>query len=187
MAKRLLFAMAITTAITVLYVVAMPSPSGPNKSLEFIIASELVRSNGVASAPVVVSNVSNCPVEYAGGFGSAWLEVGVSTNGVWRYEKLRTPGGGLAYLGSHRAFSQCVPIPPGVTRWKIGLAITSLTWRGKSAWRMLPDPGVFRPICGYLLAKDERSRSVTEWSVEYIIAGDTAIRDRRSIGGAGSE
>ena len=117
---------------------------------------------------VLVSNSSSYPVEYAKGFNKFWFEIAYLSNGVWQTFEVRTPGVGSWLLAPHGLVTDTIKVPEAASVFKVGLHITSLTWRGRFAFRMSGSRfnGFFGPLLGFLLVQDEERRSNMEWSDE---------------------
>jgi hypothetical protein len=84
-------------------------------------------------------------------------------------------------LPPHDAIVTTVKVPAGVTSFKFGLSFTSLTWRGDLAWRLLDVSFDCRPIIGFLLRQDEKTRSKTEWSEEYFAPPKHGAKDKNQV------
>jgi hypothetical protein len=115
---------------------------------------------------LLVSNISEFPVEYAEGFNKLWVEITYKSNGVWITHEVRTPGVGSFLLAPHAVLRDTFNVPETATVFKVGLHITSLTWRGRFAFRMSRSKTSrhLSPLIGFLLVQDEKNRSTTEWS-----------------------
>jgi hypothetical protein len=163
--------MGVSAAIFVL-IVATPPPFRA-RCLQFTLSQVPSNTVPALSCSVAVSNLSDSPVLYAGGFNKLWLRVAYSTNGIWHYTRVWTPGGGNGVLPPHTEIKDTVEVPLGATAVKLGLPITSLTWRGRFAWYVVGHcPEALYPVARLFMAPDERRRSRTEWSREYSVQGD---------------
>lgn len=172
--RKLPLAVAAVAVLAVAFVafVARP-PALQSTCLRFTLSQTSSNTDSGGSCLVVVSNSSESPVLYAGGFNKTWFRVGYVTNGEWQYTRVWTPGGGPGVMPPHSAINEVVQFPKGATAVKIGLPITALTWRGRFGWYIVGNcPEVLRPVAGLFLAQDERSRSTTEWSSEYAVQSD---------------
>jgi hypothetical protein len=152
-------------------------PAMPVKNLCFSAtpAVEGNGSNGLYS--ITVSNCSDFSVLYPflGGTGP-WFSVQCLTNGEWHDCHVRGVGGGTAVIAPHQLKQGSIRVPREASAFKVGLHITSLTWRGRAAWSI--GTGRFQrtlgPIVGPLLMpSDVRRRTKTEWSGEH--STDTAF------------
>jgi hypothetical protein len=169
MPKKILVVAALGLG-TIVWLVIISPPARPQKSIDISVTELSVISGIGRVCTVQLSNVSNCHVQFAGGFGRTWYETEFLTNGTWEYGKVRTPGGGDQVLKPCQAITEIVEVPEGIYELRIGLSITSLTWRGQTAWHLYKHfPAWFRPLRGYLLVQDERKRSTVEWSGRYVI------------------
>jgi hypothetical protein len=123
---------------------------------------------------VIVSNTSGYPIEYPGGFGKVWFDINYISNGLSRSASVWTPGGGVGLLNAHEIIKDSIEIPMGASEFRIGVAITSLTWRGILGRSLVigTDRDILR-LCGAFMRRlDLRNRSKTEWSDEvHIIRG----------------
>jgi hypothetical protein len=168
-------AFSFVLCVALFWLVVTPS-TNTTKSLAITIESQLVLEESNKICSVLISNASDLNVQYAGGFGKAWLETAFRADGDWNHGQIRTPGGGVAILLPHETLVEKVEVPEEVAELRIGLSITCLTWRGRLGWRIASSlPEVFRPLSGFLLIQDERKRSTTEWSEAYIIVRDRVI------------
>lgn len=169
--KKALLAVAAVglSAVIFVLIVATPPPS-QSRCLQFTVSQGPSNSAANPSCSVAVSNVSDSPVLYAGGFNKIWLEVAYRTNGVWQNTRVWTPGGGNGVLPPHAGIKDTVEVPFGATAVRVGLPITSLTWRGRFAWYVVGHcPEALYPVARLFMAPDERRRSGTEWSNDYAV------------------
>jgi len=143
-------------------------PLPPARSIILEVA-HLPSSDSVSRrCTILVSNASNYSVEYAEGFNKIWFEIAYVSNGVWQTYEVRTPGVGSFLLAPHAVVKDTVKVPETTSVFKVGLHITSLTWRGRFAFRMFGSKigRHLGPLMGFLLVQDEKKRSRTEWSDE---------------------
>ncbi len=176
MAKKAYVVMIVTLIVAVLYWITLTPRPGPTKSIEITIGPVLTHKSTITICSVLFSNASNYDVQYPGGFGRTWFETAFLKNHVWESGRVSTAGGGLGVLAPHQVVVETIEVPEGVTELKLGLSITSLTWRGRTAWRILLHwPEFLRPLCGFLLTQDERKRSTIDWSSVYIVIEDRIV------------
>ncbi len=152
-------------------------PAMPAKNLWFSATPVTERngSNGLYS--VIVSNCSGFSILYPflGGTGP-WFSVECLTNGQWHDCHVHGIGGGTGVMAPHETRLGSIRIPKEALAFRVGLHITSLTWRGRAAWSIGAGPlqRTLGPIAGPLLMpSDVRTRTKTEWSGEHSI--DTAV------------
>ena len=147
-------------------------PLPPVRSIVLEVAP-LPSSDSVSrGCALLVSNASNYSVEYAKGFNKIWVEIAYVSNDVWQTHEVRTPGVGSFLLAPRAVIKDTIKVPETATVFKVGLHITSLTWRGRFAFRMSGSAisGRLAPLTGFLLVQDEKKRSRTEWSDEQNVA-----------------
>ena len=80
-------------------------------------------------------------------------------------------------MSAHENKTGAVELPREASAFRVGLHVTSLTWRGKVAWRfgLSPFQGVLRPLASFLMPSGTQSRSRTEWSSQCpVIRGPVA-------------
>ncbi len=159
----------LLTAVVLVFV-ASPSPPPPVRSLDISLSPISQSGADPAVWEVTISNRSSFPVLYAGGFGRVCLKTAFLTEEGWKHDVRLMPGGGSGVISPGETVKDSVKIPRGVTRAKIGLGITSLSWRGKLAWRISRTrfQWPLRSVVHYLLEKDLRGRRSTEWSEEFV-------------------
>jgi hypothetical protein len=121
---------------------------------------------------VVISNASDYCVLYPifGGLKEPMLYTKYSTGGAWSESRGNSIATGDGLMRPHEVKATKVEVPERTTGFKVGLFITSLTWRGRLAWRttQTQPQRALAPIGRFLMQKDTRARSVTEWSEQYI-------------------
>jgi hypothetical protein len=145
----------------------------------------ILYSNGhPRSCSVTVSNATDSVLQFAGGFNKFWFQIDYVDNGVWQRSYVRTPGGDDGLLPPHKALRDTIDVPEGTEALRVGLEITSLTWRGRLAWLIAGSSfGKFlKPVAGFLLVRDERNRSKTEWSDVYHLASTNNVNIMRHPG-----
>ena len=176
-------ALVLVTASLVaaaLFLISAVKSSMPPKCVGFTVISTSL-SNGVPRQVLVaVSNVSDSPLlcNFMADMKSPWFEVAYTTNGAWHDDVILSFGGGSGIIPPHQAEKGAIAIPDGATKLRIGLHITSLTWRGRLAWKTLDTTNSrLRSLTGFLMAMDLRNRSRTEWTKESSVASLGATND----------
>lgn len=147
-------------------------PLPPARSIMLEVAP-LSSANSVSGIyTVIVSNASNYPVTYAEGFNTILFTIAYMSNGVWQTFQVTTPGSDAWLLAPHGVVTDAIQVPEAASVFKVGLSITSLTWRGQFAFRMSGSrfSEHFKPLMGFLLVQDRERRSKTEWSDEQKVA-----------------
>src|SRR4029077_213908 len=96
----LVVAALVLAAAAFLLLIATP-PHFQARCLQFTLIQRPSNTTSALSYSVAVSNSSDSPVLYAGGFNKIWLTIAYSTNGVWQEARIRTPGGGNGVLPPH--------------------------------------------------------------------------------------
>lgn len=178
MRRRILVLLAALIIAMVVFFV-WPDSMPPVRPVSFIF-EDAANSDAMASViRVTVTNISNCDVLYAGGFGKAMLRIRHLSNMEWREELVRPPGVGVAVLLPGEAFKQQIEIPHLAERIQIGLDVTSLSWQGKLALRIarISDAGAMRPLVQMLLRHDDKLRRSKEWSKEVILVQSAQLHD----------
>ena len=177
--KTTVFATASILAVALVLILA-GSSSLPPKCVEFTTVASSP-SNGIPrQVSVIVSNVSDSPLlcNFMADMKSPWFEVAYTTNGSWHDDVILSFGGGSGIIPPRQAEKGAIAIPDGATKLRIGLHITSLTWRGRLAWKTLGTTNSrLRSLTGFLMAMDLRNRSRTEWTKESSVASLGATND----------
>lgn len=147
-------------------------PLPPLRSIVLEITPLPSSDNVSRGCALAVSNASNYPVEYAKGFNKIWVDIAYVSNGVWQTHEVRTPGVGSFLLAPHAVIKDTIKVPEAATVFKVGLHSTSLTWRGRFAFRMSGSQigRHLAPLMGFLLVQDEKKRSRAEWTEEQNVA-----------------
>ena len=115
-------------------VVVNPPPPVP-RSLCFTIFPITSNNVSLLACPVIVSNASDCPLEYTEGFGKLSFNISYRANGVWKISSISTEGSsGTGLMAPHAVRKDSIKIPKNADAIKLGLDVTSLTWRGRFAW-----------------------------------------------------
>lgn len=175
MTKRAIIVAGVIIALTGLgFLVARPPSSISGRILTFTLAQLMLTNvnEGSNSWSVMISNASTSAVMFPGGGNKAWLHVAYLTSNGPRSAQVRTPGGGDGVILPGGQLTNFLEIPEGVTQLRVGLPVTSLTWRGRLAWQLAGShlSSALRPLIGFLLGRDEKVRSITEWSEVYLPA-----------------
>lgn len=170
MTRRIAAVTIASVALVALgFLVVRPPAQISGRAVSFALLRSIATNRTSSSCSVLISNMSECPVMFAGGFNRAWLEIDyLSASGRCSVVG-RTPGGGNRILLPHQTLTTGLEIPQGAMQLRVGLAVTSLTWRGRLAWRLAGSRGgkFLRPLIGALLGRDEKRRSRMEWSIDY--------------------
>lgn len=163
-------AVGFTCALGWFLVTTPPLP--PARSLVLEVAPLPSDDRVSRGCSLLVSNTSEYPVEYAKGFNKVWVQIAYKSNGVWETHEVRTPGVGSFLLAPRAVLKDNFKVPETATAFKVGLHMTSLTWRGRFAFRMSGSKTSrqLAPLMGFLLVQDEKKRSTTEWSDEQDVA-----------------
>jgi hypothetical protein len=168
--KRKLFIAAsfVIIGAALCRVLCFPTPLS-SRCLDFKVAARLPVQKAPRTFFVVVSNASDCTAEYGAGFNKVWFSIAYLTNGVWQTDVVYTPGGGPALLKAHDTRRDNIVVPENATAFKVGLSVTSLTWRGRFAWVIAGSrfSELLKPLSRSLHVRDQKNRSTIEWSDEY--------------------
>jgi hypothetical protein len=139
----------------------------------------MIETSGASNAlstecKALISNTSPFNLEYYGGGESFFA---ICTNDVWGQIHIHTLDCGYTILPPGHSVTNILRIPKGATKIKVGFPMTSLTWRGNTAWYLAAHfpSGLFRSLGGFLLQKDESKRNVWVWSDEYSLTNLQAI------------
>jgi hypothetical protein len=118
---------------------------------------------------VVISNASEFSVLYPiyGALKDPMVYIKSANGGQWQEAHGSSIAIGDGVMRPHEVKTTSVEVPERTTRFKVGLYITSLTWRGRLAWCTAPNRPL-APIGRFLMKKDATTRSATEWSEQYI-------------------
>lgn len=177
--RRVMVVAAVFFVVVVLWLLLTNPPSSISGKILSFTLTPLMSSNSTPRlCSVVIANTSGSPVMFAGGFNKAWLQIDYLTTNGWRSDQIRTPGGGNGVLQPNQQLTNTVEVPEAASKLRVGLPVTSLTWRGRLAWRVAGNRSVevLMPLAGFLLRQDEKARSRTDWSGDYV---------PRNVGGAG--
>lgn len=171
---RVVIALSVTAGVLFAlgWLVAVNPPLPPARSLVLKIVPRR-SGNGVSrECTLLVSNSSSFAVEYAKGFNRIWVDLAYTSNDVWQTYEVRTPGVESCLLVPHAVMTNSIIVPENATAFKVGLYVTSLTWRGQLAFRMSYGAisRYLRRLTGLLLVQDEKRRSREEWSDEQNVA-----------------
>jgi len=152
------------------WIISSP-PSPPLKSIDFKIIPVLSTNTFSRQYLVTVSNASEYPLQYTGDGKKLWFHIAFASNNIPRNEYRRTDFGYTGLFAPHEVKTDFVSIPVEVKKFKIGIEIISLTWRGKLAWQSIGSrfSDALRPLTLYLIQQDEKRRSKTEWSDDYVL------------------
>ena len=163
--------LGLVVGIITLWMVLITPSSAPSKCIDFSFV-QTPSSNGIRKLiTITLSNCSDNTVEYYGGEKSPWYQIAYESNGVLCHTSVSSIDRGYGRLHSHDAIKSGLNLPIAASSVKVGLSITSLTWRGNTAWSLVGDrfDWVQRPVVGFLLRQDEKYRTKTEWSKEYLL------------------
>jgi hypothetical protein len=170
MRRVLVFAICVVVAVTGLSVILRSASPTPVPSQHFlkITLSMIPVSNGLPNrCSILVSNISASPVEYCGPASSPLFHVFYFANDTWHDYWTISYGRGLETIPACGYIKTTLDIPQGATALKLGLDITSFTWRGATGWRLIgKGPAIVNTLAGFLVRQDEKVRKVTEWSAE---------------------
>ena len=164
----------LLTALVVELLLVSPHPARILRFQRTVVPS----SNGLPMVyTVCVSNTSQYPLlcDFMGDFKSPWFKILYLSNGVWYnneqwYESIDiAKWGGSGVLTALGGGSANVKVPDGATKFKVGLDVTVLTWRGRIGWKLLNSRfgRVLKSLSVYLVKSDMTNQSRTEWSEEY--------------------
>lgn len=157
--------------------IALTPPGTPGNSLDFQainlnsnLVQDIRQSSTNAFISVSVTNLSRNIIIYDHrDIGMALLRNGVwETNGLGYFFTEQT----YVWPGSGEILHSFDPIPPDTRAIKIGVLYTSLTWRGKWAYK-ISQGRIWRPVADLLLARDVANRSKTEWSPVFYLSAIT--------------
>ena len=157
------FAIGVTVLCLIGWAVATHPPSPPTQSLAFATAFQSRKGTDWRKYMVTVSNTTAYTVEYGKGFNKLWFEIAYASNGVWMTTNVTTPGVESCFLLPHAVLTDSIFVPGDSGPFKIGLHITSLTWRGRFAVSSAHSRYLYRlkDFTGLLLVQDQRRRSST--------------------------
>jgi hypothetical protein len=159
-------AILIVLAVALIAWLAAIHPGvAPVSSAVFAINAS-VSSNGLPTkCRAIISNASPCNIEYYGG-GEIFLAI--YTNGDWGQVHIHTLDSCFNILPPNHSVTNIFEVPEGVTKFKVGFPLTSLTWRGNMGWNIATDfpSGSLKFLSGFLLQQDQDRRSKWEWSDE---------------------
>jgi hypothetical protein len=112
-------------------------------------------------------------VEYGEGFNKILFEIAYISNGVWQPYQVWTPGREDRLLAPHEVVNDSIHVPGDDDLFKVGLHITTLTWRGRLALRLSESriSRYLKPLTGFLIVQDEKKRSTVEWSEVHNVKG----------------
>jgi hypothetical protein len=159
----------IVVIFIVLFVwIALAPPGIPGNSLDFQaiglnsnLVQDIRQSKTNAFISVSVTNLSRNIIVYDR------REIGMALlrNGVWETNGLGYSFPEQIYVGPGlgEILYSYNPIPPDTSAIMIGIPYTSLTWRGRLAYK-ISQSSIWRPVADLLWARDEANRSKTEWS-----------------------
>ena len=172
MKKVVLITLILVVVVGIFGVVLLNPPSMPPKSLAFTIKSTRSSNNSPTTISVLLSNASQYPVLFKAGSDQPWFRIAYLSNGVWTQSSLRTPDGGERILRTGESAASMIEVPESAGAVRVGLSITSLTWRGRVAWWLLVNQSqtVFGLVESFLASIEERRRSTNEWSNIFVIA-----------------
>jgi hypothetical protein len=171
MTKKIGVVCAVVAFAALSTVVALYEPSPPQRSVVFTVLPVFASNNTAQTCTVIVSNASDHTVVYTEGFGRIWFDVDYKSNAVWQHYRIET-NGGPALLQPHGVKKNSITVPAGATEIRVGMELTSLTWKGQLAFRIFRSNfgGSVRPIIHFLLVQDESKRSRTEWSETFSVS-----------------
>lgn len=164
--KKLRVAILFLVIVGMFGVVILRCPPMPTRSLAFGIRMTAPTNEALNTISIVLSNVSKYPVLFPAGFRQPWFRVAYVSNGVWAENAMRTPGGGKQLLKPHESLQSVIEVPKNAEAAKVGLRITSLTWRGElGLWLFTHcNQGILGQIQSWLSRTEQQRRSTNEWS-----------------------
>lgn len=167
---RWILAFVLLGAI-IFWLALIASPSAPSRSLDFVIKPKVADFGLQNTLTIVLSNCSDCTLLYDGTSRTPGYEVIYSINSSLHTNSLASIGENHKNLPPHSIITSQVEIPREVNSVRVGLYVTSLTWRGRAAL-VLNGRGlssVLDPITRLLARQDIEKRSKFEWSDEFIL------------------
>jgi hypothetical protein len=123
---------------------------------------------------VLVSNVSEYPLNFSWNEKVACFDTAYLSNSNWLHQYNGGVGRGLILLAPHGVRKSLIEVPDSATRLKLGLQFTSHTWRGQIVWHFAGSSVLddMKPVAGFLMLQDDKRRK-TEWSDEYLLTPNT--------------
>lgn len=162
---------ALFLAAVALWLIVSRSPPPLKASLAFAVAPTRTNDPFCRSYSVVISNSSKFYVLYpiSGGLKEPMVYIKYITPAGWQESYGTSVGKGDGLMRPHEVKRTNIEIPEGAAGFKVGLYITTLTWRGRLAWQTVEGrpQRALAPIGRFFMQKDTRTRSVTEWSEQY--------------------
>lgn len=173
MKARVITAAAGTLLLLGVWLIATPWSHEPPSSLRFTVLPINATNSLTRSYAVAVSNASELYILHAfwGHPGNPWLDVAFLNNGIWRSVSRPGIGGGSTVLCPHGVEKGTIEVPAVAEAFKVGLDVTSLTWRGRIAWTIGQSrcQRVLRPMVTFLMPLDTNKHAKLEWSREYLL------------------
>ena len=165
--------LVILTTIFVLYLFITCPPCINTKTLDYQLVAINTNNIQYNVCLCLISNSSNSTIFYmTAGYDindqplCSW---NVLSNGVWLVKYDFSVTHHHLLLRPHEFVKYEADLPKNFTKLKIGLDITSLTWRGRLGWDIYQSrfSSAGLPLALFLFQADYKKRSKIEWSREY--------------------
>jgi hypothetical protein len=174
MKRQARVAACVVVAIGTALYFGLRQPSPVNSQCLTFDVIPIGSSDDFRTFAVSVSNISESTVELLGDIHRIDFTVVYLTNGSWRTGSTQILTAGPVLVLPGQVEHDSIRVPAGAAAFKVGLAITSLTWRGRFAWFCLGSrfESLLHPIMARLIGQDERCRTQFEWSKDFQLPRD---------------
>ncbi len=156
----------LLAAYAVLFVDIIPMPA---RHIAFSLNSVGVNTEGLRQYHVAITNISGVPILCTTSMRkTVWPHVLYLRRGIWEeaVEERRLAGGtGVMYPNDYGIGA--VAVPSDAEAMRIGMHLTSLSWKGRLGWQILEIRKRGTLISNSLVSWDTKHRSRTEWSIDY--------------------